>query len=451
MDNNELWEATLKRIEIETTEASFKTWFKDTLITKRTPDNIITVGAPNKMMRDWLFNKYSSLILKIIREIDDEVRNIEYVVAKTAQKRQNTIKKCIQSENQQLQMENLKVNRKDNLNPKYIFDSFVIGPFNQLAHAASQAVIQNPGITYNPLFVYGSTGHGKTHLIQAVGNHIKKTSEGAQKVYYVTSEQFARDYLDAIKAGKAHNFKDKYRQYDVLIIDDVQFIADKEKTQEELFHVFNSMHDNNKQIIFSSDQHPNYMPGLEDRMKGRFSAGMIVEIPKPDTDSRIEILKSKAMRSNIIIDEKYLEYIAKEVQGNIRELEGAFNSLLCRMQLDSTNKISTSELKGIVRHTTKPDTKISIKDLVQKVADYYEIDPQSIYEKTRKKQVVRPRQIIMYIMREDFGESFPNIGEGLGGRDHTTVIHSCDKIKRELEDNAILEQEISQIRSLLSG
>ena len=256
------------------------------------------------------------------------------------------------------------------------------------------------------------------------------------------------DFVNAVKMGKGNNFKDKYRQYDVLIMDDIQFIADKERTQEELFHLFNALYDNNKQIVFSSDKHPNSLPGLEERLKGRFSAGMIAEIPNPDVESRMEILREKALQHSFNIPEEVLQYISKEVPGNIRELEGLLNTLICKTQLKG-KELSSQEVQNVVKHTSKPNKNIPVSEVVKKISDYYEVDEQNIYKKTRKKEVVRPRQVIMYILREDFGISYPSIGEKIGGRDHTTVIHSCEKIKNEIKTDGILDQEINHVRTLI--
>jgi chromosomal replication initiator protein len=284
-------------------------------------------------------------------------------------------------------------------------------------------------------------------LIQAVGNFFKKTRPGV-KVLYVTSERFAVDYINAVKSGRANNFKDQYRQYDVLIMDDIQFIANTEKTQEELFHLFNALHDSNKQIVFSSDKHPMLLPGFEDRLKGRFQAGMIAEIPEPDIESRTAIIKAKTDQHGFSLPNEIIDYIAENVRGNIRELEGILNMIICRSQLKG-RILSLQDVKALIKHNVKPGRGVSIDEVVRRVAQYYEIPEKNIYEKTRKKEVVRPRQIIMYMLREEFNVSYPSIGEKLGGRDHTTVIHSCEKIKEEVKTNNTLEQEIEHIRALI--
>ncbi len=440
IDIKEMWDNALVNIELSITPANFKTWFKDTHIIAL-EDGTITLGVPSVFVSDWLSDKFQSLILKTLRDISPYVRSIEYaVVQKTKQTstKNNTI-------NAAIPLDDYYINKNDNLNPKYIFDTFVVGPFNALAHTAAKTVAERPGIAYNPLFIYGKTGHGKTHLIQAVGNLVKRTG---RKVFYVTSERFAVDYFNALQKGAANNFKHKYRQYDVLIMDDVQFLANKEKTQEELFHLFNAMHDNNKQIVFSSDIHPSLLSGLEERLQSRFAQGMIVDIPAPDLESRAAILRAKASQHSLSLDEEVVDYLAENIEGNIRELEGALNTIMCQTQLLGRT-VMIDEVKQIIKNNTRPRKSLAVSDVVDKVAKYFDIEPASIYEKTRKKEVVKPRQLIMYILREDFQVSYPAIGQKLGGRDHTTVIHSCEKIKGELEKSSELEEEVAHLRSLL--
>ncbi len=449
-NNTNLWETALLKIEQETTEASFKTWFKDSVLLKQ-EDGVVYIGVATRIMRDWLQDKYYKLILKTVREIDPELRNVEFTVSKMVGKKKNLKKDTSNTQStahiNSLPMDNLYVDKNDNLNPRYTFDTFVVGPFNQLANAAAEAVLNSPALTYNPLYIYGSTGHGKTHLIQAIGNKFKKLYPN-KKVFYVSSEKFTVDYTNAVQTGRGKQFKDKYRQYDVLIVDDVQFIADKEKTQEELFHLFNALYDCNKQIIFSSDKHPNSMPGLEDRLRGRFSSGMVTEIPAPDTDSRIAILKEKIASHNFVLDNKIIETIAKELRGNIRDIEGIVNNIVLTT-MSKGRDLRLPEIRSIIQNNMKPTKNITPKEVINIVADYYNINPTVIYEKTRKKEVVKPRQIIMYILREDVGISYPTIGEQLGGRDHTTVIHSCDRVKKMIEDDQNLQQEIDQIRVIM--
>ena len=447
MSNRELWQNALVQIELGTTPTSFRTWFKNTDILSRDPSTI-HVAVPSKIVKEWLMEKHHKLILKALRTLDPSIRIVEYAVHRTpitAAERKPVREE--RPENASLDLQSLYIDKRDNLNPRYTFDTFVVGPFNQLAHAAAKAVLERPGLTYNPLFIYGQTGHGKTHLIQAIGNHFKKSNPN-KKVLYCTSERFAVDYINSVRAGRANNFKDQYRQYDVLIMDDVQFIANTEKTQEELFHLFNALHDSNKQIVFSSDKHPALLPGFEERIKGRFSAGMIAEIPEPDVESRTAIIRAKIEQHGFSIPDDIVLYLAENIRGNIRELEGIVNTIVCKSQYKGKG-ITHADVRALVKHNVKPNRGVSVEEIVRRVAQYYEVAEKSIYEKTRKKEVVKPRQIIMYILREEFNVSYPSIGEKLGGRDHTTVIHSCEKIKEEMKSNSSLEQELEHIRTLI--
>ena len=441
VDVKKLWDDALVNIELSITPANFKTWFKDTHIVSL-EDGTVTIGVPSVFVRDWLSDKFQSLILKVLRELTPHVRSVEYAVVQKSDKKQDTKPQTV---NAALPLEEYYINKTDNLNPKYTFETFVVGPFTALAHAAAKTVGERPGIAYNPLFIYGKTGHGKTHLIQAVGNQLKRAGK---KVFYVTSERFTVDYFNALQNGTANNFKDKYRQYDVLVMDDVQFLAKKEKTQEELFHLFNALHDSNKQIVFSSDIHPALLQGLEERLQSRFAQGMIVDIPAPDLESRTAILRAKSAQNNITLADDVVDHLANTIEGNIRELEGALNTIMCQSQLLGRT-LTLDEVKQIIKNSTRPRKTLAVSDVVDKIARYYDIDPSSIYEKTRRKEVVKPRQLIMYILREDFQVSYPAIGQKLGGRDHTTVIHSCEKIKNDVKGNPDLEEEITQVRMLL--
>lgn len=442
VDVKQLWDNALVKIELSITTANFKTWFRDTHIVSL-EDGTATIGVPSVFVKDWLQDKFRTMILKTLRDLTPHVRSVEYIVAQRNEKKQEQHKS--QTVNAALPLEEYYINKTDNLNPKYSFETFVVGPYNALAHAAAKTVSEKPGITYNPLFIYGKTGHGKTHLIQAVGNHIKKTGK---KVFYVTSERFAVDYFNSLQSGSANNFKDRYRQYDVLIMDDVQFLASKEKTQEELFHLFNALHDTNKQIVFSSDQHPALLNGMEERLQSRFAQGMIVDLPAPDLESRAAILRAKSAQNSITLSDDVVDHLAKSIEGNVRELEGALNTIMCQSQLLG-RILSIDEVRTLIKNSSRPRKTLAITDVVEKVARFYDIDQASIYEKTRRKEVVKPRQIIMYILREDFQISYPAIGKKMGGRDHTTVIHSCEKVKNEIKNNQELEEEITQVRLLL--
>lgn len=443
----ELWEYVLTQVELSISPANFNTWFRNSFIVKIGDDGVVSVGVPSQFFKDWYLKKFHTLLLKIIRGVSYEFRNIEYLIVKDD--RRKIVKEPPKNTRGALELplNEFYINKNDSLNPRYTFDTFVIGSFNALAHAAAQAALERPGITYNPLFIYGDTGRGKTHLIQAIGNQFKKQYPG-RKAFYLTSEKFAIDYTDSVQAGTANRFKDKYRQYDLLIMDDVQFLSKKEKTQEELFHLFNTLHDTNKQIVFSSDRAPAAIPDIADRLKGRFASGMAVDIGEPDPESRMAIVKKKAASHGVMLSDDVVDYVATTLSGSIRELEGMVNSIICHAQVKGAAP-DIAEVRQSLRSFTRPQKTVSVKNVVDKVAEFYGIDEESIYEKTRRREVVRPRQIIMYLLREDFNISYPTIGTKLGGRDHTTVIHSCEKIRREIGGDNELSKEIQSIRSLL--
>lgn len=446
-DLNKLWESALVEIELAVSRANFSTWFNGTYIIKQ-DEGTVFLGVPNPFIRDWLYKKFHGVILKTLRQMNEQVRALEYVILKDADKKKVEDRKKIQATPTiSMPLNDFYVNKDDNLNPRYVFDSFVVGPFNELAHAASRTVVKTPGSSYNPLFIYGNTGHGKTHLIQAIGNHIKK-DHPEKKIFYLTSERFGSEYLNALQSQQAQKFKEKYRKYDVIIMDDIQFFSGKDKFQEEFFHLFNTFHESNRQLVFSSDKHPNFIPGLEDRLKSRFNAGMIIEIPAPDFESRVAILRTKSESLGVIIEPMILEFLATNIEGNVRELEGVVNAIVCQTQLKN-KQLSLLEIKNLVKNNTKPKKNISIKDVIKIVSEFYNVEEESVYDKTRKKEVVKPRQVIMYILREDLSISFPSIGEKMGGRDHTTVIHSCEKVKEDIKTNPILMEEIAQIRAML--
>jgi chromosomal replication initiator protein len=422
-------------------KANFSTWFKNTSIAKE-ENGIVYVGVPNEFVRDWLINKYHKLITKTIAENYENMRAVEYVITKIENSKQETI--ISETIEKELPLKDLYINPENNLNPRYHFNSFIVGAFNELAYAASQAIIESPGTKYNPFFIYGGTGLGKTHLIQAVGNSIKN-KHPEKKVHYMTLEKFATDFINSLQGNKANSFKEKYRKYDLLIIDDIQFIGKMEKIQEELFHTFNTFYENNKQIIFSSDKHPNYIPELADRLKSRFAAGMIVDVTEPEYESRLAIIKVRLRELNITLEEDVIDYVASSIQGNIRELEGSLNLIICQYRLKNKAP-SLIEVKNLLKNNMKPKKNMAIKDVVKVVAEYYKLEEMSIYEKTRKKEIVKTRQIIMYLLREDFSVSYPLIGQKLGGKDHTTVMHSCVKIKEDLKNDPQLIQELEQIR-----
>lgn len=438
-------------MEGELSRANFSTWFKNTAIIKQ-DDGVVVVGVPNEFVKDWLQNKFHKMILRSLRNLSETIRSVEYTVCKIEEKKPEK-KEAPKSPQalaaSELPLADLYINREDGLNPRYTFENFVIGAFNELAYTAAQTILKKVGTNvYNPFFIYGNTGLGKTHLIQAIGNEFKKNHPN-KKVFYTSSEKFSLDYINSVGQGvKAMNtFKEKYRKYDLFIMDDIQFLSNKEKTQEELFHIFNELYHNNKQIVFSSDRHPNYIPALEDRLRSRFSSGMIIDVQEPEYESRLAILKAKAESNNFFPPTEVIDYLASSVQGNIRELEGLLNGIICQSQLKNRH-LTLNEIKPFIKNTAKPQKNLSVKEIVKVVCDFYNIPEDHVYEKTRRKEVLKPRQVAMFILREDFNISYPTIGQKLGGRDHTTVMHSCEKVKSDMKNDLELTQEVDQIRAM---
>lgn len=447
VDNKQIWESCLDEIESNLSRANFVTWFKNTNLTKQ-ENGTAYISVPNEFVRDWLNTKHKTTILGLLRNYSEGVRSVEFTISKLSNKKPEDGQTGSDGSFvvNELPLKNLYVDKKDNLNPRYTFDSFIVGSFNELAHAAAQSIIKNPGHNYNPFFIYGPTGLGKTHLIQAIGNSIKDKFPNKQ-IHYIPLEKFAIDYVNSLRNNKPNEFKQKYRKYDVLIMDDVQFISNKEKTQEELFHLFNTLHENQKQIIFSSDKHPNQIIGLEDRLRTRFAQGMIVDVTEPDIESRTAIIRSKLDENGLVLAPEVIEYIATAISGSIRELEGSLNTVICQIQLKKRD-LSVLEVKKLIKNNIKPSKNISIQNVVKTISDFYEVEEDTIYEKTRRKEIVRARQLIMYILREDFNISYPLIGQKLGGKDHTTVIHSCLKIKNDLKEDQKLTRDLETIRAM---
>lgn len=445
LDTKQLWENTLTNIELSISPASFKMWFGETHIV-RIDDGVVVVGVPNQLTREWLSERFGKLILKTIRGFIDTIRNVEYVVSKESPRRVPEKISTERAQPNELPLAEYYVNRADNLNPRYTFETFVVGPFNELAFSAAHVVVKNPGIAYNPLFVYGETGRGKTHLIQAVGNHVKRQNQ-SKKVFYLTAERFGFEFMNAINNRTIPSFKEKFRSYDVLIMDDIQFFSKKGTIQEEFFHLFNTLHDANRQIVCSSDKHPNLIPDITERLKSRFLAGMAVAINEPDHESRMAILKTKAEGLGLSLTPEMVEFVSLSVPGNIREIEGVLNTILCQTQLKGP--LSDEHMKDLIKATMRPKRAVSVKHVISKIAEFYGIDEGSMYAKTRRREIVRPRQIIMYILREDFHLSYPAIGSVFGGRDHTTVIHACEKVKGSIVADDELKVQLEEIRGML--
>ena len=443
MDREELWQAVLAQIQLNISPANFSTWFKDTKITDY-KDNEITVSVPNTFAKEWLENKYGKNIFKIFYNLDKCVKEIKYIVSKSEPK---TIKRSRSSSpgEEQLAFEEFKVDKETNLNPRYTFENFIVGPFNELTHAAGWAVSQKPGMVYNPLFIYGGVGLGKTHLLQSIGNAVVKNFP-QKKVKYIPAERFTTGVVASIKNHDIEGFKTRHREIDVLILDDVQFLAGKEKTQEEFFHIFNALYEKNKQIIISSDRSPKAIPALTERLRSRFEGGMIGDISYPDYETRVAILKSKLQEKEANVADEILEYIASNIQRNIRELEGALNRLITYQKINNQSpdlEIAKSLLRTIF---LSPNKVANHKKIIQVVADFYDLKEKELLSSSRKREIVRPRQIAMFLLREMLKNSYPFIARKMGGKDHTTAIHSCEKINKEMKINETLNNEIDLIK-----
>lgn len=446
MNNDQLWQAVLGEIELNLSKANFTTWFKNTFVSS-TEDKKVVICVPNTFTKAWLEKKYHNKIAEALKSVGSkEVKEIFYKVETRKASPMGDLLKKITKKKDNLDDEPAPVNRFG-LNSRYLFNSFIVGKGNELAHAACQAVSANPGNAYNPLFIYGGVGLGKTHLLQAIGHEVSKKSN---KILYVTCEKFTNDYIQAVKTGKAKDFKERYRNVDLLLIDDIQFMAGKDGTQEEFFHTFNELHQTDKQIILTSDRPPKSIPALEKRLLSRFEWGMIVDIARPDIETRIAILEAKTKEKNYKLEPDILDFIANNVQSNIRELEGALNRIIVFHEFNNskpTVDTTKSILSSILTNTRARS--VTSKDIIDSVSGFFDISLKDILGKSRKKELVYPRQITMYLMRIEINTSFPTIGQELGGRDHTTAMHACSKIQRELEENEKIKQDIESIKQKL--
>ncbi|MFH0791797.1 MAG: chromosomal replication initiator protein DnaA [bacterium] len=446
MTTEEVWQTALAQIQLTVSPANFSTWFKNTEVFS-IEDGQAVIRVPNSFVKEWLENKYNKVVFKALRDLDDRIRDVSYVIGQSnnakAPKKELAVQRSAQPE-----LEGLKVDKETNLNPRYTFKNFVVGPFNELPHAAAFAVTVNPGSAYNPLFIYGGVGLGKTHLLQAIGNEVLVNFPG-KIIKYIPSERFTTEVVSAIKNRTMDILKNKYRRVDVLIIDDIQFLAGKEKTQEEFFHVFNSLYERNCQVVISSDRPPKAIPALTERLRSRFEGGMIADVSCPDFETRMAILKTKAQEKNISLPDEALSYIATNIQRNIRELEGALNRLIAHQNLNNRSIDFETTREVLKKLLFSPAKATTPQKIIQTVAGFYDLKEKDLLVSSRKKEVVRPRQVAMFLLREDLKGSYPFIGRKFGGKDHTTVIHSCNKIRRELEDSENLKGEIELIRQLI--
>lgn len=462
MDIQALWQAALGELELTLSKANFTTWFKNTFLSEAEGSRAV-VSVPNTFTKAWMEKKYHDQIVKALRNASNlPIREVTYRVEV-----KNTtvlpLDHVVQQQEAQMPEANSVAYAPPNsssyaapsasaasadlgLNPRYQFQSFVVGKNNELAHAAATAVATKPGLVHNPLYIYGSPGMGKTHLLQAIGHHALQQNP-ALKVKYVTCEKFTNEFIQAVRGGRGAEFKDKYRLVDILLVDDIQFISGKEGTQDEFFHTFNQLHQDNKQIVLSSDRAPKDIQSLEARLQSRLEWGMTADISKADFETRVAILQAKAREKNYPLTTEILHAIAGAIQSNIRELEGALNKIVAYHQFKNLLP-SLQTIQPILQSFSPTLTKRTItpRVLLETVTEYFEISMDEILGKSRERRLAFPRQIAMYLLREEAKCSYPSIGDQVGGRDHTTAMHACEKISGLLKQDEQLKRDLTFIR-----
>ncbi|TSC94898.1 MAG: chromosomal replication initiator protein [Candidatus Berkelbacteria bacterium Athens1014_28] len=460
MSNEELWQAVLGEIELSISRAQFITWFKDTVILSNESGKVV-VGVPNGFAKEWLENKFNANIVKAIRNFQEDVRELSCMIYNPQEKNMSGKSIDMIKKSSGIRTNNtVDLNNAENtyrvaqqkqafyqINPRYTFENFIVGENNELARAACYAVSQELGNTYNPLFIYGGVGLGKTHLLQAIGNEvIQKNPE--KNIIYISSERFTTELVDSIKNQKIDQFKEKYQKISLLIIDDIQFISGKEKTQDIFFHIFNFLYQLNKQIVISSDRPPREIQVLEDRLRSRFEGGMIVDVCSPDLETRMAILRAKSAEKNFFLEEDVVRFIAENIKNNIRELEGALNRVIasCDLNKKTPSMVYVKEvLSDIIASRKKKG--INHADIIKVIAEFYGVEEKELANKGRKKRVAVPRQIAMYLIRTELNASYPGIGEIFGGRDHTTALHAFKKISRQIKEDEKLEEDIKILKN----
>src|SRR4051812_13374898 len=473
MDPKQVWRATLGELQVSLSPANYETWLKDTALVS-VDDTRFRVAVPNGFAKDWLETRYRSLISQTLARVvgysvnvEFEVRDIPPADAPAAGDRERAGNHSPvlgvvdasgnvsprSSQGDRVRLEPGRVGGPEgssvSLNPRYTFRTFIVGSANRLAHAASLSVAERPGHAYNPLFLYGGVGLGKTHLMHAIGNAVLARFP-RKRVVYATSEKFTNEFITSIQQGRVDDFRARYRRIDLLLIDDIQFIADKERTQEEFFHTFNAIHEDGKQIVLSSDRPPKLITTLEERLRSRFEWGLIADLTAPDLETRIAILRSKAEEQGVPITSDVIEFIARKVVSNIRELEGALNRIVAYASMGSMAigiELAQAVLSNVLYNPKK--RQVTPERIAVAVADYYGVGMEALRGQKRDKAIVVPRQIAMFLMREETDVSLLRIGAELGGRDHSTVLHACDKINRELQINDDLRREVAAVRELI--
>jgi chromosomal replication initiator protein len=449
---NEVWGSVLGELEVVLSQANFQTWLKGTELAQLDGSKAV-VYVPNIFTRQWVQDKYHDQILDAINKVEPSIVSVEYTTKKTSPTQDTPstesikmpLKKAVAKYSAQAQS-SIDSYNEFRPNQRYKFDNFITGSSNKLAFSAAQLVSEKPGEMYNPLFLYGPAGVGKTHLLWAISNAIHESQSNC-KILYCTSEEFINSFLSAIRKGE--KFTDKYRRVDVLLIDDMQFIAGKEKTQEEFFHTFNALHQHNKQIVLCSDRPPKEIPTLEERLRSRFEWGMVADIQPPDFETRVAILMNKANSHSIELGMDVAEFIATHIDNNIRELEGALTKVIAHSRIHD-NIIDLAVAQEVLgMYISKKQVKLSPKVVLQKTADYYDISYNDIVGTKRSREIVVPRQVAMFIMREELGMSFPRIAKSLGGKDHTTIMHGVSKINTQVAKDSMMSQDIQSIKKIL--
>lgn len=452
MDAQQAWKTTIEQLKKDLPKASFDTWVEQcTFISWEETTRTMTIGANNAYACDWLESRLKSIVVNKLTGLLATMVNVVFKIHNapvvTPQLDAEPETDFIEAESVTTESGETRITPRQNsqLNPKYRFDNFVVGPGNRLAHAASMAVAEHPAKAYNPLFIHSGVGLGKTHILHAIGNAVVRQGK---EVLYVSSEEFTNDLIGAIRNKTTNAFRDKYRQVDVLLIDDIQFIAGKESTQEEFFHTFNTLYGQDKQIVICSDRSPKAMSMLEERLRSRFEWGLTVDMQAPDYETRLAILQTKAEKEGRVVATEILETIAKTIQTNIRELEGAWNRVLAFSDL--TGKQLTLQMAQNALADYAPQASTLTPDyVVDVVADYFGVEAAKLSGRSRTREVALPRQVAMYLLREDSGISLPRIGQELGGRDHTTVMYACDKVADMIESDDMMRRKVSQIRERL--
>jgi chromosomal replication initiator protein len=463
MDAKQVWRAALGELQVSLSPANFETWLKETQLVD-VDDQRFRIAVPNGFAKDWLETRYRSLISQTLARIVGYSVQVEFIVNAAASE---TVSDGVRPLNgsgdgasgrptpagaQQVRLEPTRVGGEGgttNLNPRYTFSNFIVGSANRLGHAASLSVAERPGHAYNPLFLYGGVGLGKTHLMHAIGNQVIAKFP-RKRVVYATSEKFTNEFITSIQQGKIDDFRARYRRIDLLLIDDIQFIADKERTQEEFFHTFNAIHDDGKQIVLSSDRPPKAILTLEERLRSRFEWGLIADLTAPDLETRIAILRAKSEEGAVPITSDVVEFIARKVVSNIRELEGALNRIVAYASMGAmpiSIELAQAVLSNVLYNPKK--RQVTPERIARAVSDYYSVPMDALQGQKRDKAIVMPRQIAMFLMREETDVSLLRIGAELGGRDHSTVLHACDKINREVAVNDELRREIAAVRELI--